>query len=190
MAGGLAHFDSAVGRCGLAWIEDARRGPLIRALQLPPAGAAMDARLRQRCPTADVLEPPAAIAAAIQAIVSLLAGSRTDLRPIAIDLDDLPAFDRRVYEATREIPAGATRSYGDLAAAIGAPDAARAVGRALGLNPIPLVVPCHRVVAADGRLHGFSAPGGLRTKQRLLDLECAAVARRLPFEAPTGTPDF
>jgi len=78
-----------------------------------------------------------------------------------------------VYAATREIAPGATASYGEIARAIGAPGEAREVGAALGANPFPIVVPCHRVLAADGALHGFSAPGGIATKRRMLEIECA-----------------
>ena len=90
-----------------------------------------------------------------------------------LDLDGVPEFHRRVYDVARAIPPGETRSYGEVAAALGEPGAAQAVGRALGRNPVPIVVPCHRVLAADGRLHGFSAPGGIETKRRMLALEGA-----------------
>jgi methylated-DNA-[protein]-cysteine S-methyltransferase len=95
------------------------------------------------------------------------------LRSIALDERDVDAFRRRVYAATREIAPGATASYGEIARAIGEPGAARDVGAALGENPFPLVVPCHRVLAANGALHGFSAPGGIATKRKLLEIECA-----------------
>ena len=85
----------------------------------------------------------------------------------------MPEFNRRVFAVTRTVPPGETTSYGELAARIGEPGAAQAVGRALGQNPFPIVVPCHRVVAADGRLTGFSAPGGIDTKRRMLELEGA-----------------
>lgn len=95
-------------------------------------------------------------------------GRRTDLRDIPLDLTDCTAFQRRVYEATRRIPFGKVATYGQIAKAIGQPDAQRAVGQALGRNPIGLVIPCHRVVAADG-LGGFT--GGLEHKKRLLRFE-------------------
>ena len=85
----------------------------------------------------------------------------------------MPEFNRRVYAVTRTVPPGETTSYGEVAARIGEPGAAQAVGRALGQNPFPIVVPCHRVVAADGRLTGFSAPGGIDTKRRMLEIEGA-----------------
>ena len=85
----------------------------------------------------------------------------------------MPAFDRSVYEAARRIPRGEVLSYGELAAQIGAPRAAQAVGRALGRNPVPIIVPCHRVLARGGGSGGFTAPGGLATKFRMLEIEGA-----------------
>jgi methylated-DNA-[protein]-cysteine S-methyltransferase len=103
-----------------------------------------------------------------------LAGTPQDFRDVPLDWSQVSAFQRRVYEQTVAIKPGATASYGDIARALSlGPEGARAVGVALGSNPWPLVVPCHRVVAADGRMTGFSAPGGVRTKTRLLALEGA-----------------
>ena len=96
--------------------------------------------------------------------------------PLEIAWNTLPPFQRAVLQATAAIPYGETRTYGQIAAAIGKPGAARAVGRALASNPMPIVIPCHRVVSADGRLHGYSGPGGLETKARLLALESASLA--------------
>ena len=87
-----------------------------------------------------------------------------------------PEFDRQVYDVARTIPPGETASYGAIATRLGVPGAAREVGRALGRNPFAIVVPCHRVVSADGRLGGFSANGGTATKRRLLSIEGAAAA--------------
>ncbi len=101
------------------------------------------------------------------------AGQRREF-PLEIAWGTLPAFQRQVLEATAAIPYGETRTYGQIAAAIGKPGAARAVGRALATNPMPIVIPCHRVISADGRLHGYSGPGGLAAKARLLALENAA----------------
>jgi methylated-DNA-[protein]-cysteine S-methyltransferase len=90
---------------------------------------------------------------------------------VDIDLDDRTPFQRQVLEACRRIPPGEVVTYGQLAAQVGRPRAARAVGQAMAANPVPLVVPCHRVVAADGSLCGFSAAGGLEIKRRLLHHE-------------------
>ena len=108
-------------------------------------------------------------------IVALLNGMPDDLADVLIDLAGVPAFDRRVYAVARSILPGATLTYGEVALRLGEPHAARAVGQALGANPWPIVVPCHRVLAAGGKAGGFSAPGGLRTKLRLLQIEGAVL---------------
>jgi methylated-DNA-[protein]-cysteine S-methyltransferase len=118
-------------------------------------------------------EPPPPIAAAIEAIVRLLSGKAEDLSGISIELAGASEFERQVYAAACAIPPGETRTYGELAAEIGAPDAARAVGHALGRNPLPIIVPCHRILASGGRSGGFSAPGGTTTKLRMLEIEGA-----------------
>jgi methylated-DNA-[protein]-cysteine S-methyltransferase len=110
---------------------------------------------------------------AMEGIIAVMAGERRDLSDVALDERGLDAFDRAVYAATRTIPPGRTRSYGEVARMLGGPDGARDVGAALSRNPFPIVVPCHRVVAANGALTGFSAPGGLATKRRMLELEGA-----------------
>jgi methylated-DNA-[protein]-cysteine S-methyltransferase len=171
-ASGFAMFDTAIGRCGTAWSE---RG-LVRVL-LPEGGdRETGARLRRECPSATETTPPDDVRRAIEQVQALLAGQRTDLSTVPLDMDGVPSFRRRVYEAARAIPPGATLSYGEVAARAGAPGAARAVGQALGRNPFPIVVPCHRVVAADGRMGGFSAPGGVMTKARLLSIEGVVTA--------------
>jgi methylated-DNA-[protein]-cysteine S-methyltransferase len=110
---------------------------------------------------------------AIDGIVALLGGEPADLTAVPLDMERLPAFQRAVYEIARTIPPGDTLTYGEIAARLGDPGTARAVGQALGSNPFPIVVPCHRVLAAGGRLGGFSAHGGTATKLRLLTLERA-----------------
>jgi methylated-DNA-[protein]-cysteine S-methyltransferase len=117
---------------------------------------------------------------AIEGIISLLRGERHDLSAIALDMDGLPSFDRRVYEVARTIAPGATLSYGEISARLGARDLAREVGQALGRNPFPIIVPCHRVLAAGGKAGGFSANGGITTKLRLLTIERARTS-----DAPT-----
>lgn len=109
----------------------------------------------------------------IDAVVALLRGERTDLAFVPLDLNGLPEFHQRVYEVARTIPAGATMTYGEVATRLGDSGCARAVGQALGRNPIPVIVPCHRVLAAGGRSGGFSAPGGRATKLNLLAIEGA-----------------
>jgi methylated-DNA-[protein]-cysteine S-methyltransferase len=108
---------------------------------------------------------------AIDQITRLLSGERVDLRDVRLDMDALVEFDRRVYAAAREVPPGRTTTYGTIAKRLGDPALAREVGQALGRNPFAIVVPCHRVVASNGKLGGFSASGGIRTKQRMLTIE-------------------
>jgi methylated-DNA-[protein]-cysteine S-methyltransferase len=106
--------------------------------------------------------------------VSLLRGERVDLRDVVLDMASIPEFERNVYSAAREIPAGATKTYGEIAKRIGRPTDAREVGVALARNPFAIVVPCHRVVAANGKTGGFSAGGGVKTKLKLLGIEGGA----------------
>ena len=118
--------------------------------------------------------PPTEIECVIDAIIALLSGTPSDLSDVPVNMDSVPEFNRRVYEITRKIPYGDTRTYGAIATLLGEPHAARAVGKALGENPFPIVIPCHRVVAAGGKTGGFSARGGVGTKLRLLAIEGGA----------------
>jgi methylated-DNA-[protein]-cysteine S-methyltransferase len=175
---GRWEFDTALGRCAIAWSP---RG--IRAVTLPGGPSA---RIRRRAPGASERPPPPAIAAVVSALCALLRGESSDLAAAPLDFGGVAPFPRRVYEAARAIPRGATRTYGELASRLGAPGEARAVGEALARNPFPLIVPCHRVVAAGGRLGGFSAPGGAATKRRLLALEGALASAQGELFAPHG----
>ena len=162
-------FDTAIGACGVVWAE---RG--VMGVQLPEADEARTrARLLRRSPGAIQIGPPAAIQVAIDAMAALLRGEPADLSFVELDLDGVDAFHRRVYEVARAIPPGSTLTYGEVAARIGDRGAARAVGQALGQNPFPIVVPCHRVLAAAGGTGGFSAPGGVESKLRMLQIEGA-----------------
>jgi methylated-DNA-[protein]-cysteine S-methyltransferase len=166
---GYTLFDTALGRCAIAWGE---RG--IAAVELPGRDdAATRRRIRRALPDAQESSAPPEVAAAIDAIAGLFDGRPDDLASVVLDMDELPEFHRRVYDVARAIPPGETLSYGEVAARLGEPGAAQAVGRALGRNPFPIVVPCHRVLAANGALHGFSAPGGIETKRRMLAIEGA-----------------
>lgn len=165
----FALFETPIGICGIAWGE---RGLL--GVQLPEASErATRARLQRRFPGAREALPPPQVRRALRDITALLRGDPRDLSSIVLDMQHVPPFHRRVYQAAREIPPGATRSYGELARSLGAPGSARAVGQALSRNPFALVVPCHRVLAAGGRSGGFSARGGVATKRRLLAIEGA-----------------
>ena len=162
-------FGTAIGRCALMW-----RGGLVVGAALPERDeAAIRARIAERFPEAEESEPPAFITEAVALIVRLLAGERVDLGGIPIDLGAAADLDRKAYGAVRRIPPGEVRTYGDIAREIGAPSAAQAVGAALARNPVPIVVPCHRVLASGGRSGGFSAPGGVATKFRMLEIEGA-----------------
>ncbi|GMU65802.1 MAG: methylated-DNA--[protein]-cysteine S-methyltransferase [Acidobacteriota bacterium] len=169
---GWSRFETAIGRCAIAWSE---RG--VAGVQLPEASdAETRGRVVRRVPRAVELEPPPAIRHAIEGIVALLAGERTpaaELAFVELDLRGVPEFERNVYEVARTLRPGETSTYGEIARRLGDPAASRAVGRALGRNPFPLVVPCHRILAADGSLGGFSASGGTALKRRLLQIEGA-----------------
>lgn len=162
-----ALFDTVLGRCGIAW---GARG--VIGVQLPEKSTdATRTRLLRHCPAADEIEPQKHIARAVEEIQALLAGEKKSLRAIQLDTSRVPAFNARVYETTRAIAPGQTRTYGEIARALGDASAARAVGQALGRNPFAIVVPCHRVVGANDKLVGFSASGGIATKLRMLQIE-------------------
>src|SRR6266850_6912827 len=168
-AEGFTLFETSIGRCAIAW-----GGRGVAGVQLPEGRETETrARMRRQFPGAREAAPPLEVQRAIEGIVALLRGEGRDLSGVPLDMDGVPPFHRRVYEATRAIPPGTTLSYGDVAARLGAPGSARAVGQALGRNPFAIVVPCHRVLAAGGRPGGFSANGGVATKIRLMRLEGA-----------------
>ncbi|MGE0583382.1 MAG: methylated-DNA--[protein]-cysteine S-methyltransferase [Steroidobacteraceae bacterium] len=174
---GIALFDTPLGPCGLAW---SARG--ICGVQLPEADAdSTRSRLQRRYPGARESVPSPLARLAIDAMVALLAGRPARFDDIALDLRDTPPFNLRVYEIARAIPAGETASYGEIATRLGEPGAARAVGQALGQNPIPIIIPCHRVLAAGHRPGGFSAHGQVATKRRLLEIEGALSVEKLPL---------
>lgn len=159
----MATFETPLGRCGLSWNEWG-----ITRVELPGLAT---------------VEPPAGnrgaappfVRTAIDAIAAVLAGERSDLGDVPLDERAIDPFRRSVHAATRTIGPGTTATYGQVARMTGRtdPEAARDVGAALARNPFPIIVPCHRVVAADGALRGFSGPGGLETKRRMLELEGA-----------------
>ena len=174
---GFALFDTAIGACGIVW---ARAG--IVGLQLPEASERAGlARLARRFPGLERSVPPPAIAAAATRIAAVLAGGEDDFADLPLDMAGTGAFERGVYAETRAIPAGSTATYGAIAARLGDPGQARAVGQALGRNPWPIVIPCHRVTGAEGRMGGFSAPGGRATKLKLLEIEGALAPESLPL---------
>jgi len=187
---GYTLFDTAIGRCAIAWTAVG-----VAALQLPEASdGATVARLRRRHPGLAKAEPPPAVARAIAAITALLKGEKSDLSGIALDMEPVPEFNRQVYEIARRIPPGQTRSYGEIAAELGDRALARDVGQALGQNPFAIIVPCHRVLGANGKVGGFSANGGVETKIRMLTIEGAELGSRptlfdsLPTQAAPPRP--
>lgn len=173
-----AVFPTAIGPIGIAWSEHG-----ILGVQLPVGGSAdaTERSLRRRYPAARRAEPDGPAAGAIAAIARYVEGDPADLAAVAIAWPDGPAFDLAVWRAARAIPYGETLTYGAVAARLGEPNRSREVGAALGRNPVPILVPCHRVLAAGSRTGGFSAPGGVETKLRLLAREGAA---------PGGQPDL
>lgn len=156
-------FETAIGICAVTWGDAGLTGVHLPGSKPPmPAGEAERGRLA-----------PAEVRAAIAGIQDLLQGGAPDLSTVRLDERLVDGFQAAVLARTRQIRPGETTTYGAIARAIGRPNDARAVGGALGRNPWPIVVPCHRVLAADGALHGFSAPGGIATKRRLLEIERA-----------------
>lgn len=176
-------FETAIGTCAIAWNA---RG--LIGVQLPETNdGATRARMQKRFPDAVEGAPAAAAQAAIDGIVALLKGDKRDLRAIAIDDSATPDFNARVYKIVRQIPPGQTLTYGEVAARLGDKTLARAVGQAMGQNPCPVVMPCHRVLAASGnsgaKTGGFSAPGGVVTKLKLLTIEGAQPGGPTLFDA-------
>ena len=167
----FALFDTPIGICGIEW------GPRgINGVQLPMGSDEKTrARIRQRRGDIDEALPTDEVQRAVDRIIKLLAGERDDLRDIALDLDGVPAFNRGVYDIARTIPPGQTMTYGDIAKRLGGVELSRDVGQALGRNPCPIVVPCHRVLAAGQKPGGFSARGGVDTKLKMLAIEGAVV---------------
>jgi methylated-DNA-[protein]-cysteine S-methyltransferase len=176
-AQGLVLFDTAIGPCGISWGEQG-----VTGVHLPETDSGTTrAELGRRFHDAKAVEPPGFVLQAIAAIRALLDGGDPDLADIPLDPASIPPFNQRVYAVTRRIPPGETLTYGEVAAAIGDPGAARAVGRALGENPYPILIPCHRVLAAGGKMGGFSGSGGVTTKRRLLAIESRARLNALPL---------
>ncbi len=151
----MLRFETAIGTCGIGWSDTGITRVVILGGEATGAG------------------PPAFVREAIDGIAALLGGEPRDLREVPLDLAGVDAFAARVYAAVRAVGPGETCTYGDLARAVGSPGGAQAVGRAMGSNPCPIIVPCHRVLSSTGALHGFSAPGGIVTKRRMLEIERA-----------------
>jgi methylated-DNA-[protein]-cysteine S-methyltransferase len=168
-------FETAGGFCGIAWNTIG-----ITRFQLPTKSAAATERLLlRRAPGADAAEPTPEVVEAVAAVKRYFAGEETDFSGFALDLGEQDAFFKQIYAATRRIGWGHATTYGALAKELGAgPEAARDVGHAMATNPVPLIIPCHRVLAAGGKVGGFSAPGGSAAKAHMLELEGVHVAPR------------
>jgi methylated-DNA-[protein]-cysteine S-methyltransferase len=170
-------FDTAFGKCGLAW----NASGIVR-LQLPERDPALtNARLCRNLNDSASAPPTPEIAHAIDRLQAYFCGKRSDFSDIAVDLASLPDFYARTYRALRGIGWGQTTTYGGLAELMGSPGAARAIGQAMGRNPVPIIVPCHRVLAGGRRIGGFSAFGGAVTKERLLAMEGVRIGPVAPL---------
>jgi methylated-DNA-[protein]-cysteine S-methyltransferase len=180
-------FDTAIGACGLVW-----SGARITGVQLPERDVDKTrARLQRRHPDAREAAPTPDIQRITDDIVALLCGEARDFRDVELALETVPEFNRRVYAIARDIPPGKTLSYGEIATALGDRLLARDVGQALGKNPFPIIVPCHRVLAAGGKTGGFSGGEGVMTKLKMLSIERAqpngpTLFEELPLVARRG----
>jgi len=156
-------FDTELGRCGIAWSDDG-----VTHFQLPGSEETARRRLAKHASPSD---PPPYVASAVAQARDYFTGARPDFSTVPLDLAGIDSFRRQIYDLLRTVGWGETLTYGEMATRIGAPGGAQAVGQAMGQNPIPLIIPCHRVLAAGGKIGGFSAPGGADTKERMLALE-------------------
>ena len=162
---GFTTFDTALGQCAIAW-----RGAAVTGFMLPGRNA--ERSIRQKVTGAEPGTPPAVIAAVIAQALRYFDGAEEDFTAVDLDLSGQDKFRRQVYDALRRVGWGATTTYGALAREVGGgPETARDVGQAMANNPVPLIIPCHRVLAAGNKLGGFSAPGGTASKERMLALE-------------------
>jgi len=161
-------FETASGFCGIAWNSVG-----ITRFQLPTRNAATAERmLLRRVLGAEQAAPTPEVAEAVAAAKRYFQGEETDFSNFTLDVDDQDVLFQRIYAAARQVRWGRTTTYGALAKQLGlGPEAARDVGQAMAKNPVALIIPCHRVLAAGGKPGGFSAPGGLSSKVRMLALE-------------------
>jgi methylated-DNA-[protein]-cysteine S-methyltransferase len=172
-------FETTAGFCATAWSEKG-----VVRFQLPLKSFESAERvLKRRAPEATPRESSAEVSAAIAAAKRYFAGEETDFSGVRLDLGDQGPLFTQIYEAARRVRWGRTTTYGALAKDIGAgPEVARDVGAAMAQNPVPLIIPCHRVLAAGGKVGGFSAAGGAATKIRMLELEGVRLAPPPPVQ--------
>jgi methylated-DNA-[protein]-cysteine S-methyltransferase len=179
-------FQTAIGCCGTVWGARGVAGVQIAEKSEQTARG----HVMRRYPGVREAPPPPDVQRAIVDIVALLNGEPKDFGYVTLDIDGIADFNRRVYDVARTIGPGATLSYGEIAARLGDRNLARDVAQALSQNPFPIIVPCHRVLAAGGKMGGFSAPGGVRTKLRLLSIEGAQHGPPMLFDRlPWGASD-
>lgn len=172
-------FESAGGFCGIAWSNSG-----ITCFCLPAKTAeAAERLLFRKLPAAKSGVPTAVVAKVVAAAKRYFEGEETDFSDVTLDLSVQDPFFKQIYDAARRLKWGHTTTYGALAKELGAgPEAARDVGQAMAKNPVPLIIPCHRVLAAGGKIGGFSAPGGSTAKARMLELEGASVQPLRPAQ--------
>jgi methylated-DNA-[protein]-cysteine S-methyltransferase len=176
-------FETAGGFCGIAWNKLG-----ITRFQLPTKSAkATEQILRRRVPSAKPGAPMPEVIETVAAVKRYFEGEKTDFSDVKLDLSEQDAFFKQIYAAARQVGWGQTTTYGALAKIVGAgPEAARDVGQAMAKNPVALIIPCHRVLAAGGKVGGFSAPGGAVAKIRMLELEGVHVAPARPIQRSFG----
>lgn len=175
-AQGFALFETPLGVVGIAWSEAG-----ICRFQLPESSVeATRARMIRRAGAIEAEMPPHVLGV-VGRVRAAMSGVRTDLSDVAVDLEGVGPFNVKIYELLRQVGWGETVTYGELAARAGDKQAAQAVGQAMGSNPVPVIIPCHRVLAANAKPGGFSAPGGITTKQRLLELEGVGMTSKTPL---------
>ena len=172
-------FETAQGFCGVAWTDAG-----IARFQLPaPKASETERSLLRRAPDTRSADPSAEVATTITAIKQYFEGEQRDFSNVPLDLTGQDAFFTEVYTALRGVGWGSTTTYGALAKSLGkGPEAARDVGVAMSKNPVPLIIPCHRVLAAGGKVGGFSAPGGAASKVRMLALEGLRIGAPEPLQ--------
>jgi methylated-DNA-[protein]-cysteine S-methyltransferase len=176
-------FETAGGFCGIAWSAVG-----IARFQLPTKTAeAAERLLRRRLPAAEPGTSTPEIGEAVKAVKRYFDGQEIDFSGLKLDLEDQDAFFREIYAAARRVGWGKTTTYGTLAKELGrGPEAARDVGQAMAKNPVALIIPCHRVLAAGGKLGGFSAPGGSNSKAKMLELEGVRLGSPEPAQQSLG----
>jgi methylated-DNA-[protein]-cysteine S-methyltransferase len=175
-------FETPLGWLGIAWSEKG-----LTQLQLPSHDrTATERRLQRRTVDGVESDPPAWVAEIVETLKRYAAGEQVDFSSVPVDLAGIDAFRLAIYDAARKLAFGETTTYGELAARAGYPGEARDTGQALGQNPVPIVVPCHRILAAGNKIGGFSAPGGSATKEKLLNMEGVRVGPPPPAQSAFG----